>query len=143
MLYEFRNIKNGRRNVLEGLQEVELRRGESSPEPVDVVPADDVAPAVWSVKVTDANATQPITDKALDLFAQIDSGSARKLVFTDYLTASELAHWLKRCMAAGAGSNPRMDKMKMTFIVDKSKTLTSFKHVTDDCKSAQQMTASN
>jgi hypothetical protein len=154
MLYELRKIKNGGRNSLEGLQEVELRQDESSARTVDIVPADDVAPAVWSIKVTDARAKQPVIDNEPDLFAQIDKGSARKLVFTDYLTASELAHWLKAQMAAGTRAEPRLNKM--TFRVNglsaakphpergdtTGKTLTPFKHVRDDCEPHPNMTAS-
>jgi hypothetical protein len=157
MLYELRTIKNGRRNLLEGLQEVELRQDESSARTVGIVPADDVSPAVWSIKVTDAKAKQPVTDNEPDLFAQIDKGSARKLVFTDYLTASELAHWLKKQMAAGTRVEPRLKKM--TFHVNgvsatkphpergdtignSNKVLIPFKHVRDDCEPDRNMTAS-
>jgi hypothetical protein len=122
MLYELRTIKSGRRNLLEGLQQVELRQDEFSAETVNIVPADDIAPAVCSIKVTDARAKRPVTDDAPDLFAQLDKGSARKLAFTDYLTASELAHWLKTQMAAGTRGEPRLQKM--TFHVDSRKTLT-------------------
>jgi hypothetical protein len=140
MLYEMRNIKSGRSNLLEGLQQVELLQEESDAQAVDIVPADDISPAVWSIKVTDPKAKQPITDDASDLSAQIDRASARKLVFTDYLTASELVHWLKTQMAAGTGSEPRL--RKMTFHVNSGQTLTPFKHVRDDCESRPNMTAS-
>jgi len=78
-----------------------------------------------------------VTDGAPDLKAQIDKGSARKLVFTDYLTASELAHWLK-IQLAGTRAKPRLSKMKLTFDVEANR----FKHVVDDCKSTPQLTAS-
>lgn len=138
MIYELRNIKNGRKNLLEGLQQVELRQDGFSAGTVDIVPADDIAPAVWSIKVTDSSTKTPVADEAPDLFAQIDKGSRRKLAFTDYLTASELAHWLKTQMAAGA--EPRLQNMM--FLVDSNKTLTPFKHVTDDCKHKPNITAS-
>ena len=142
---------------MEGLQEVELRQDESSARTVGIVPADDVSPAVWSIKVTDAKAKQPVTDNEPDLFAQIDKGSARKLVFTDYLTASELAHWLKKQMDAGTRVEPRLKKM--TFHVNgvsatkphpergdtignSNKVLIPFKHVRDDCEPNPNMTAS-
>jgi hypothetical protein len=137
MLYESRNIISGRGNLLEGLQKVELRQDVFDAGTVDIVPADDIAPAVWSIKVTDARAKEPVTDDAPDLFAQINKGSARKLAFTNYLTASELVHWLKTQMAAGTRGEPSLQKM--TFHVDSSKTLTPFKHITDDCQPKSKM----
>jgi hypothetical protein len=108
---------------------VELRQDVFDARTVEIVPADDIAPAVWSIKVTKAK--QSIEGDTPDLAAQIDNGSRRKLAFTDFLTASSLAHWLKTQMAAGTGS-PRLQKM--TFQVDPSDTLTPFKHVRDDCQ---------
>jgi hypothetical protein len=140
MLYEIRNIKSGRQNYLEGLQQVELSQEGYNAEAVDIVPADDIAPAVWSIKVTDAKAKPPVTDDTPDLTAQIDKGSVRKLVFTDYLTTSELAHWLKTQMATSTGPDPRLKTM--TFHVDSGKTLTPFKHVVNDCKSTLETNAS-
>jgi hypothetical protein len=145
MLYEMRNIANGRENLLEGSQQVALSQDADSADTVDIVPADDIAPAVWSIKVTDAKpdarANLPVTADASDLFAQIDNGSPRKLVFTDYLTASELAHWLKTQLAASPRREPKLKKM--TFHIDSTKTLTPFKNVTNDCGPRPQLTASN
>jgi hypothetical protein len=142
MLYEVRHITSGRENLIEGLQQVELKQDASaSAQAVPIVPADDIAPAVWSIKVTDEKTRHPATDGALDLKARIDNGSARKLVFTDYLIASELTHWLKTQLAAGTGAQPRLNKM--TFMVDANNTLTPFKHVADDCEPKREMTPGN
>src|SRR5215469_3867487 len=157
MLYEMRNITRGRANLLEGSQQVELSQDVDIPDAADIVPADDIAPAVWSIKVTDANPDakpQPsVTEDMPDLFAQIEHGSPRKLVFTDYLSASELAHWLKTQFAANSRREPKLKKM--TFRVgsnnsnktlpplDSKKTLTPFKHVTNDCEAPPPRIASN
>ncbi len=132
MLYEIRHIKKGRQNYVEGSQEVELNQAGYDAKSVDIVAADDIAPAVWSIKVTDETDNTPVTEDKPDLTGQTKNGSVRKLVFTDYLTASELAHWLKTQMAADAQSEPELKTM--TFQVDSRNTLTPFKHVTNDCK---------
>jgi hypothetical protein len=136
MLYEIRHIKSERKNLIEGAQEVELQQDGFDAGPVDIVPADDIAPAVWSIKVTSApsDGGKPATDDSPDLRAKTLNGADRKLVFTDYTTASELSHWLKTEMAADASNKPGLDKME--FQVTANKTLTPFKHVAEDCKSA-------
>jgi hypothetical protein len=141
MLYELRKIKNGRQNTVEGLQEVELREDADNTHEVEVVPADDIAPAVWSIKVTDhADGTRPVADDAPDLMGKTDDATPRKLAFTDYLTASQLVHWLKLRMAA---KNSNAPGLKMALYAAGSdqpltseKTLTPFKHVANDCEAA-------
>lgn len=138
MLYEIRNITKGRQNYVEGMQQVELSKEGYNAGKVQIVPADDIAPAVWSIKVTDAADRAPVVDDKPDLTGQVEHARPRRLVFTDYLTASELAHWLKTKMATG--DDPTVGKMK--FNVDPGKTLTPFKHVTDDCHPLTQSAAS-
>ena len=140
MLYEKRTITKGRQNYVEGLQEVELIRDGYDAGKVEIVAADDIAPAVWSIKVTDSSDTGPVTDDKPDLKGQTENGSARRLVFTDYLTASELAHWLKTQLAAKPHSEPRLKTM--TFHADPRKTLTPFKHGANDCEPEPQKNAS-
>jgi hypothetical protein len=141
MLYEKRTITNGRQNYVEGMQEIELIQDGYDAGKVEIVPADDIAPAVWSIKVTDASQDKgPVTDDMPNLTGQIENGSARKLVFTDYLTASELTHWLKTQLAANPDAEPRI--RTMTFHVAATKTLTPFKHGANDCDPTPQENAS-
>jgi hypothetical protein len=140
MLYELRKIKSGRQNTIEGLQEVELHEDADNAHEVEVVPADDIAPAVWSIKVSDhADGSKLVTDDVPDLMGKADDATPRKLVFTDYLTASELVHWLKLRMAAKNSNAPGL-KMMLYAGPDQpltsEKTLTPFKHVANDCEPA-------
>jgi hypothetical protein len=109
MLYEKRVITQNRASYDEGAQSVELRKqaskissapnrncdpGRTGGSPttdcvigtlVPIVPADDVSPAVWSIK----------DECGKVLSGRSGSGTPRKLVFTDYTTASDLVHWIK------------------------------------------------
>lgn len=138
MLYELRSITSGRQNYVEGMQQVELSKQGYDAGKVDIVPADDIAPAVWSIKVTDPTSDRsPVTDDKPDLTGQVEHARSRRLVFTDYLTASELAHWLKTRIAAGQDLTIK----PMKFSVDPKYTLTPFKHVANDCAPAAQENA--
>jgi hypothetical protein len=54
---------------------------------VEIVPADDVAPAIWSIR--------SLENEKETLQAKTDDGEMHDLVFTDPGMASELIHWLK------------------------------------------------
>jgi hypothetical protein len=128
MLYEIRKITKGRANYTEGLQKIVLEQNGYDAKSADVVPADDIAPAVWSIKVTKNDGKTPVTDSSPSLTGQSAHGNARKLVFTDYLTASELAHYLKGHVG------PENGIKTLTFHFDESETLTPFKHTSNDCQ---------
>lgn len=86
MLYEYRKIVAGSEHHTEGLQIVELDRSGEDVQDVEIVPADDIAPAVWSINYQQNG--QPLT-------AHVQGDTPHRLVFSDYVTASELIHWLK------------------------------------------------
>ena len=132
MLYEVRQIEKGRQNYVEGAQQVKLIKGGYDAQSVNIVDADDIAPAVWSVKVTDAANPSPATDTSPDLVGLIEHGTPRRLVFTDYLTATALAHWVKAQLANAPAREPVLNGL--SFQVDPSKALTPFKHTRNDCE---------
>src|SRR5262249_21639768 len=85
-------IVKGGAHYQEGLQNVHLTKNADGMREVDIVPADDISPAVWSIRVTgDNNEEQRQFLKARTK----EATTARKLVFTDYVLASRLIHWLK------------------------------------------------
>ena len=87
MLYERRVITSGEEHYMDGQQEVELVKDGEPVHDVEIVPADDVAPAVWSIRA--------LENENETLQATTDHGEMHDLVFTDPGMASELIHWLK------------------------------------------------
>jgi hypothetical protein len=85
MLYERRMLKSGEPHYMEGRQKVKLIKDGEPVHEVEIVPADDVSPAIWSIRSLE-NET---------LKAKTDDGEWHDLVFTDPRMASELIHWLK------------------------------------------------
>lgn len=86
MLYEVRQITDKtRQNYDEGAQDVALTRDAQEQIRAAVVPADDVSPGVWRIRLANGDL----------LTAYAEGGQARPLVFTDYGTAADLAHWLR------------------------------------------------
>jgi hypothetical protein len=98
MIYEKRQVDKGRESYDESKQDVTLAHDAEDKQDVDIVSADEVSPAVWSLKICrDArcsNADQNYL-KAKVLPEAQDEAAWRKVVFTDYGVAVRLAHWLR------------------------------------------------
>ena len=81
----------------ESQQQVTLLRGAEDKGDLDVMSADEVSPAVWSLSLCtkdnkcsgEALQAQPSTP------GSPDNSSWRKIVFTDYSVAIRLEHWLR------------------------------------------------
>jgi len=108
MLYELRNITKHREFVDEGQQDVTLLRKANDQKDVEIVPADDVSPAIWHIRlIPQAKNTPPCTadtgtadessgQAALMLQGHADENSPlRDIVFSDYGQASAFAHWVR------------------------------------------------
>jgi hypothetical protein len=97
MLYEQRHIDGGREYYDEAKQKVILQRDADEQKDVEIVRADDVSPAVWSIKILpNRQKAQTGNEETRYLSAHAaDGGEFRKLVFTDYAQASKLAHWVR------------------------------------------------
>jgi hypothetical protein len=121
MLYEARRITRGGAHRSEGLQHVELVKGADAVREVEIVRADDIAPAVWSVRTLqeDGKVGAPLT-------ARTEGGVDRELVFTDYVTASELTHWLR-------AHPPRTPLQELTFSNYSGQPLVPYKNTRNDC----------
>jgi hypothetical protein len=132
MLSETRHILTGRNHLQEGQQTVELLRElYEPPDDVEIVPADDISPAVWSILIRPNDEELAASDKQTYVKAKAKNGSFRQLVFTGHEIASELTHWLK-------SATPSVDDQKvhlgdLTFDVDVSKTLVPVKTTKEDC----------
>jgi hypothetical protein len=100
MIYEERRIEGERGNYNEGLQDVTLRRDAEDKQDVELLNADDVSPAVWSLKLCeDAHCTGP-DPYVLEARLATQDGTRntspwRKVVFRDYGVAIRVAHWLR------------------------------------------------
>jgi hypothetical protein len=96
MLYEERKVEgDGHKYYEEGKQSVTLVRDAENKQPVDIMSADEVSPAVWSLRLCEDNHCA----KGDELRAKVQPGrpgsEGRKVVFTDYGVAWRLAYWLR------------------------------------------------
>jgi hypothetical protein len=93
MLYEERRIDKGWEFYEESKQEVSFVRKADPPRTVEVVSADDVSPAVWSIQIMPPPGA-PRSNIIHLLGARADASSSyRELVFTDFRQASAVARW--------------------------------------------------
>ncbi len=101
MLYEERRVEDGKNSYDESDQTVTLLRNALPKEDMEVMSADEVSPAVWSLKLCED--AQCADDDAPQLKAMVPRSEPqsqnptlwRKVVFTDYGVAIRLAHWLR------------------------------------------------
>ena len=129
MLYEQRHIDAGRKYYDEAKQTVSFIRDEDKEQYVDIVGADDVSPAVWSLKICDGPCDPNGNDPTLQAHVS-PSGQPRDLVFTDYGQAVKLAHWL-RYQQKGATLN----KLQFSYPVDGKPraSLVPYKNTKNEC----------
>ena len=114
MLYEERRVDKGHDRYDESKQSVTLVRDAEDKQDVEVMGADEVSPAVWSIKLCDDLQCTKGEDVLRAKLQDSQEGKAsggkvplsaedeepqgewgRKVVFTDYSTAIKVAHWLR------------------------------------------------
>jgi hypothetical protein len=124
MLYEQRKIDEGSRQYFaESQQVVSLIRDADEPREVEIVSADDVSPAVWSIQILPK--PQSTEDAPKFLSARIDKGQWRELVFTDYGLASTLAHWIR--------THPGVEVSNLNFNDTAGDRFAAVKKTADEC----------
>jgi hypothetical protein len=141
MLYEERKVDGDTNNFYdESQQDVELIRGGEDKADVEVASADEVSPAVWSLKICDTAQcdTEPLkllqaVAKGKETKRQKPTGVMRNVVFTDYGKAVNVAHWLR---SAQQNSPDRSD---YTFnypsaAPNSKQALVPFKNTRNECK---------
>lgn len=140
MLYEQRHILSGGESYAEGKQTVTLAHDAEDKQDVDIISADEVSPAVWSLRVcTDPKCVEGLPLRATVLPGARSSQSAppwRKVVFTDYAVAIRLAHWLRTHQT----SSPPNSSYKFDYPGGDDRTYASlvpFKVSGDDCRPVQ------
>jgi hypothetical protein len=133
MLYEERRVDKGRESYDESKQAVTLLRDAEDREDVQIMSADEVSPAVWSIQKCDARNCD--TENRTPLHAKISNGKGawRNVVFTDYGLAVRFAHWLRIAkQETPQGSRYTFDypnQSKESFNI-----LRPFKKTTDECE---------
>jgi hypothetical protein len=107
MLYEQRDIEGGRKYYEEWRQSMKFKRNIDDEDEVEIVSADDVSPAVWSIKMlpNPLNTDEKHT-AANFLRAHVEGGLDRTLVFKHYDQASQVAHWLRTHPNTSVGPGP-------------------------------------
>jgi hypothetical protein len=105
MLYEQRDIEAGRKYYDESRQSVRYERDRDDEGDVEIVSADDVSPAIWSIKMLpNPLKTTERQTAANFLGAHVEGGVDRKLVFKDYDQASQVSHWVRTHPKTPVGS---------------------------------------
>ena len=128
MLYEQRHIEAGRKYYDEARQAISFVRDKDAEQYVDIVSADDVSPAVWTLKICAGQCDPNGNDPNLQAYVSA-GGQKRDLVFTDYGEAVKLAHWL-RYERPGVTLN----KLQFTYPVAGQASLVPFKKTEDECR---------
>jgi hypothetical protein len=97
MIYEQRLISTGREFYDESRQTVTLQRDADEKKDVEVVSADDISPAVWSIQIVPKEQRKEnIEADPVFVGARLEPDAPfRELVFTDYGLASKAVHWLR------------------------------------------------
>lgn len=96
MLYEERRVDSGRESYDESKQAVTLVHDAEDKQDVDIVSADEVSPAVWSIKICNPAKCDGDDPDSTPLQAKFGGvGQWRKVVFTDYGVAVKVVHWLR------------------------------------------------
>jgi hypothetical protein len=100
MLYAERKVQGGREFYDESKQSVWLKHDGEDKQDVEIMNADEVSPAIWSLKLCeDAQCKGPDTYPLMAML-KTPNGTQnrtlwRKVVFTDYGVAIRVAHWLR------------------------------------------------
>ena len=94
-LYEERRVDTGRESYDKSKQAVTLVRDAEAREDVQIMSADEVSPAVWSIQICDALKCDAQNRTPLQAKVSNSKGALRNIVFTDYGLAVKFAHWLR------------------------------------------------
>jgi hypothetical protein len=137
MLYEERKVDKGREFYDEAKQSVTLVRDAEDKQDLDIMSADEVSPAVWSLRLMSCNKEKCTEGDVLQAQpSATDSPNPslwRKIVFTDYGVAIRTAHWLRTHPTETLSSGYRFNYP----VGADGKTYTSlvpFKKTADECK---------
>jgi hypothetical protein len=139
MIYEERKVDGGRESYDESKQAVTLDHDAEDKQDVDVVSADEVSPAVWSLKLcrdpwcTGGDMPLLMATVAPERSGLQKASAWRKVVFTDYGVAIRLAAWLRTHQT----STPPNTKIKFNYAGEADSTYATLVPVRvegDECK---------
>jgi hypothetical protein len=141
MLYGERKVADGTNNFYdESQQDVELIRAGEDKADVEVISADEVSPAVWSLRICDTSQCDIEPVKLLQAKVKAKEGQdhttpgvMRNVVFADYGKAVAVAHWLRYAR------NETPDGSKYTFnypsaVQHSKQALVPYKNTRDECR---------
>lgn len=138
MLFEKRQVEGGTNSSYdESRQDVKLIRDGEDKADVEVMSADEVSPAVWSLKICDTAECDNEPLKLLRAMVKAKdpkaTGVMRNVVFTDYGKAVAAAHWLRRAQQSTPdGSSYTFNYPSLA--PDSKEALIPFKNAHDECK---------
>jgi hypothetical protein len=131
MLYEKRNIISGREYYEESQQTVSFIRDADEKTDVEIVGADEVSPAHWSIPILPNGEDRQNDQGPQFLKVQLENGPPRDLVFRSYNQASKLAHWLRTKNKATL--SPYRFNNKIRDGLNKGDSLVPFKQTANEC----------
>jgi hypothetical protein len=127
MLYEERRVDSGRESYDESRQAVTLLREAEDKQDLEIMPADEVSPAVWSLHLCAGDKCDGKSDELLT--ASVKNGQPRRLVFNDYGEAVKLAHWLK----VKNKNNNSASRYTFNYPDSDKRSIVPVKNTDDDC----------
>ena len=140
-LYEKRKVEGDTNNFYdESRQDVELIRDAEDKTDVEVMSADEVSPAVWSLRICDPSGCDAGPLKLLQATVKGNGekdrktiGVMRNVVFIDYGKAAAVAHWLR------GAQQTTPDRSNYTFnypspTLGLKQGLIPFKNTRDECE---------
>jgi hypothetical protein len=141
MLYGERKVADGTNNFYdESQQDVELIRAGEDKADVEVISADEVSPAVWSLRICDTSQCDSEPVKLLQAKVRPTEGQdhttpgvMRNVVFADYGKAVAVAHWLRYAR----NETPHGSKYTFNYpsaVQDSKQALVPYKNTRDECK---------
>ncbi len=133
MLYEERRVDSGVESYDESKQAVTLVRDAEDKEDLEIMGADEVSPAVWSIQICDSLKCDADNSNPLKARVKNGNGALRKLVFTDYGVAVRFAHWL-RTMRPGALDGERYTFNYPSTTPGSYQILRPVKNMVDECE---------
>ena len=132
MLYEWREVESGRESYDESKQTVTLQRDAEDKADVEIMSADEVSPAIWSLRKC---AQAKCGGEGDALTATVKDGDRyRRVVFTDYGVAVKLAHWLR----TNKQSTPAGSNYTFNYDAESKESLIPVKTMRDECTPKQE-----
>jgi hypothetical protein len=136
MLFNERRVDDAKDSYIEGDQSVTFLHAAVDKTDVEVMSADEVSPAVWSLRICDTSQCDAEPLKFLKASGKA-TGVMRRVVFTDYGKAVNVANWLR------SAQQKTPERSNLTFnypsaAPNSKQELVPFKNTRNECEPADK-----